>query len=695
MKKIKAFLKRPAAALLLLAVVLTMSVGTLWAKYAMDVKVTDSLSLSVEVGPTEYIIDAAKMWKALKNLKLNTLTNVSFVTGSTVPANSILKTTDESGIEAEDSKKINLYISSDYSTAYIAPADSSDNTSVIYAPADSSHFLDGSTDFTNLGSQLKRIDCRNLDTSRVTNMESMFAYGTNLSTVAYVSNFNTSNVENMSRMFGGCESLTGLDLSKWNTSNVKLMVRMFSACYGLTSLNLSNWDTSNVTSMMYMFADCSALPKLDLSSFNTSKVTTMVGMFANCSKLTGLDLSKFNTTNVTNIGDMFSGCSNLTSLDLSGFNTTSVTGMFYMFSGCSNLTSLNLSGFNTTNVRDMLGMFKDCSSLTELDLSGFYTPSVTSVGSMFEGCTSLETLDLSNFDTTNVGSTSLRMFTYCYNLTTVTLGKNFVFQHSGMYLPVPNSTYITNADGKWYDTTTGTGYDSSELATFHNSLDQTRTYTAVFGWLAGHIRLKINVYSVDDAGNATLTSGVPVIVRRILPDSWTSLAGWNNLVASFSGTSDENGVVYIDRTYTWSETDGKKTVWLGTDQTNMDNIVFFHANNTMRFDIIVDASSGYNLNPVDGKIRNCVTYYNGGPWKLTTAEGYSYDDFEFHGGLPAGDNSGSNNGGAYIEYNLYVKQMDQQTNSLNSSSAKTVTLDLSSLENIDASPASETAGTED
>ena len=60
MNNIKEFLKRPVAALLLLAVVLTMSVGTLWAKYAMDVEVTDSLSLILAAKYKYYVLPTAK-----------------------------------------------------------------------------------------------------------------------------------------------------------------------------------------------------------------------------------------------------------------------------------------------------------------------------------------------------------------------------------------------------------------------------------------------------------------------------------------------------------------------------------------------------------------------------------------------------------------------------------------------------------
>ena len=41
----------------------------------------------------------------------------------------------------------------------------------------------------------------------------------------------TNNVENMSCMLYGCESLNSLpDISKWNTSNVKDMRWMFRGC---------------------------------------------------------------------------------------------------------------------------------------------------------------------------------------------------------------------------------------------------------------------------------------------------------------------------------------------------------------------------------------------------------------------------------------------------------------------------------
>ena len=203
--------------------------------------------------------------------------------------------------------------------------------------------------------------------------------------------FNTSNVTNMSSMFGGCSSLTNLNLRSFNTSNVTNMSSMFGGCSSLTSLDLSSFNTSNVTNMSSMFGGCSSLTNLNLRSFNTSNVTNMSSMFGGCSSLTSLDLSSFNTSKVTNMRYMFNGCSSLTSLDLSSFNTSNVTDMSGMFYSCSSLTSLNLNSFNTSNVTDMDSMFYYCSSLISLDLSSFNTSNVTNMGYMFSSCSKLQT----------------------------------------------------------------------------------------------------------------------------------------------------------------------------------------------------------------------------------------------------------------------------------------------------------------
>ena len=215
-----------------------------------------------------------------------------------------------------------------------------------------------------------------------------------------LSNFDTSKVTNMSSMFYNM-NLTSLDLSSFDTSNVTNMGSMFLNMWSLTSLNISNFNTSKVTNMGYMF-DNTGLTSLNLSNFDTSKVTNMSSMFAFMRNLTTLDLSNFDTSNVTDMGSMFLNMPSLTSLNISNFNTSKVTNMSYMFEHMSSLTTLNLSNFDTSRVTYMFSMFEGMSNLTTLNLSNFDTSKVTNMSSMFYNMRNLTTLDLSNFDTSNV-----------------------------------------------------------------------------------------------------------------------------------------------------------------------------------------------------------------------------------------------------------------------------------------------------
>ena len=165
----------------------------------------------------------------------------------------------------------------------------------------------------------------------------------NLKTINFGNCFVTSSVTQMSGMFAGCSSLTGLDLSCFETSAVTDMYGVFSSCGSLTHLDLTSFDTSSVTDMGSMFDDCMSLPHLNLTSFDTSKVTDMAFMFTSCNSLTRLDLSNFDTSNVTNMLWMFGLCYDLTSLNLSNFDTSAVTEMDDILTGCDVLTDLNCS----------------------------------------------------------------------------------------------------------------------------------------------------------------------------------------------------------------------------------------------------------------------------------------------------------------------------------------------------------------
>ena len=305
--------------------------------------------------------------------------------------------------------------------------DPSDKTAYYYAEPEKVHLNKDARSMFSGMSNLTTLNISNFDTSQVTNMSSMFSGMSNLTaldlsnfdtsqamymgsmfqgmsniTTLDLSNFDTSKVTSMYAMFSGMSNLTTLSISNFYTSKVTYMGSMFLGMSKLTTLDLSNFDTSQVKYMNYMFSGMSNLTTLNISNFDTSQVTDMSYMFMHMSSLTTLDLSNFNTSKVTNMGNMFYGMRNLATFNLSSFDTSKVTNMASMFSGMSNLTTLDLSNFDTSQVTNMVSMFSNMSSLTALDLSSFNTSKVISMVAMFNGMSNLTALDLSNFDTSQV-----------------------------------------------------------------------------------------------------------------------------------------------------------------------------------------------------------------------------------------------------------------------------------------------------
>ncbi len=114
-------------------------------------------------------------------------------------------------------------------------------------------------------------------------MESLFNFCQEIESLD-LSNFDTSNVQNMKTMFNGCKSLKEIKgLNKFNTINVTDMRAMFEWCLELESLDLSNFNTSNVIYMPYMFNKCSKLKKLKgIDKLITNNTRDVSGMFYLC-----------------------------------------------------------------------------------------------------------------------------------------------------------------------------------------------------------------------------------------------------------------------------------------------------------------------------------------------------------------------------------------------------------------------------
>ena len=394
-------------------------------------------------------------------------------------------------------------------------------------------------DFENVES----IDLTYLDTSHVTNMDSMFGLGhgtlrqdSQLTTIIFgdywdtsqvtgmrhmffccdalvnldLNKFDTSNVKDMNAMFSDCSNLTNLNVSKFDTSKVTDMGSMFSGCSSLTSLDVSNFDTSQVTDMSSMFSSCGSLNSLDVSKFNTSRVTSMSNMFYSCSSLTSLNLSNFNTGNVTDMSDMFQICSSLTSLNLSSFNTSQVINMGFMFSYCNNLAGLDVSNFDTSKVTDMSNMFRGCENLTNFSLSNFDTSQVTNMNGMFASCENLISLDLSHFNTSQVTDMS-SMFSYCSSLTNINLSNFDTSQVISMKSMFTLCRSLTSLDLSNFDTSKVTDMSSmfsscSSLTSLDLSSFDTSKVTDM-NWMFNNC----TSLRVLDIRNLTFDNGVTVV----------------------------------------------------------------------------------------------------------------------------------------------------------------------------------------
>lgn len=255
--------------------------------------------------------------------------------------------------------------------------------------------------FSNM-TDLESVNLTGLDTSHITDMSNMFFNTPKLTTIIGIENLDTHNVKNMGGMF---ESVVNI-----NTNPQEF--QSYNPNGSLTSLDLSNWDVSNVTNMSYMFAGQSQLTKLgDLSHWNTSKVTNMSGMFFILSNLPDDALQNLNwdTSQVTDMSYMFSRMNKQKDLSfVNNWNTSKVTDMSYMFFYDPALEKLDLSNWDTSSVGlkkdaqnySLAVMFANDISLTSVgDLSHWNTSNVHDTREMFFDTPKLEHIDLSGWNT--------------------------------------------------------------------------------------------------------------------------------------------------------------------------------------------------------------------------------------------------------------------------------------------------------
>lgn len=154
-----------------------------------------------------------------------------------------------------------------------------------------------------------------------------------------ISDWNVSNVTNMSLMFTEC-NFSG-DISKWNVSNVKDMSFMFSR--SKFNGDISNWDVSNVKDMEAMFANANLFDQ-DVSKWNVSNVCNMKYMFFGVKNF-NQDISKWDVSNVLSMESMFRGAL-FFDQDLSGWNVVKVNNSEHFANICLSRDNGKMPKFN-------------------------------------------------------------------------------------------------------------------------------------------------------------------------------------------------------------------------------------------------------------------------------------------------------------------------------------------------------------
>lgn len=100
------------------------------------------------------------------------------------------------------------------------------------------------------------------------------------------------------------------NLRQWNTSSVENMSKMFLNCDAFTGNGIDAWDTSRVVDMKDMFRYTPTFNG-DVSFWNVSRVSTMRGMFRQAVAFNS-DLSQWDMRSVTDISQMVSAKKSVT-----------------------------------------------------------------------------------------------------------------------------------------------------------------------------------------------------------------------------------------------------------------------------------------------------------------------------------------------------------------------------------------------
>lgn len=223
--------------------------------------------------------------------------------------------------------------------------------------------------------RITTLNLSSLNTENCKSFIWMFYNCINLSSLN-LGNFNTESAEEMYHMFDCCVALENLDLSSFNTKNVEDMSYMFGKnpdsilakdkTSQLKTIKFGdNFDTSKVSLMDHMFYQCALLSKInsteegtfDLSIFDFSNAVEVSWFISGCNACTKAIWGDVAFKEGGSIYGFMANCANLVTADCSGLDTTNVRWFGEAFSGDIALTTIYCSS-GTAWSGDGNNMFK-------------------------------------------------------------------------------------------------------------------------------------------------------------------------------------------------------------------------------------------------------------------------------------------------------------------------------------------------
>lgn len=193
---------------------------------------------------------------------------------------------------------------------------------------------------------------------------------------------NLTNVNDMSYMFAGCETMVyNSTINSWNISNVTTILGMFTGCH-LFNQPIGNWNTSNITNMGSTFLTAWAFNQ-PLTNWDTSSVETMGSMFAH-SRAFNQPIGNWNLSNVTSTNAMFQQAWAFNQ-PIGNWNVSNVTNMQAMFN-LALVFNQDLSNWDVHHVINMQSMFNFAQSFNQ-NIGNWDTSSVENMALVFASAT--------------------------------------------------------------------------------------------------------------------------------------------------------------------------------------------------------------------------------------------------------------------------------------------------------------------